>query len=389
MTGPDQAPVAATDGAGAPASSGASEPPTTGAPGPSADESPQVCDDRPVVLATHGLTKRFGKLLAVDHLDLAVCRGDVFGFLGPNGAGKTTTIRMIFGLIFPTSGYAEVAGHRVPGQRVAALRHLGGFVEVPAFYPNMSARRNLRLIGSAGGEVNEQRISEVLDTVGLLARGDTKVGGFSHGMKQRLGIANALLGRPDVIILDEPTSGLDPQGMKDVRELVRELGKSGTTVLLSSHLLHEVEQVCDRAVIINRGRTVIEGPVATLRPREEAVKVMTGDQQKAFETARALFGAQGVSWDEGYLVVRAGDEGVPELVRRLVADGVAVRAVVPAVEQGLEDYFLELTQSSDVDADRGERAAESGAAASAASVSGAAADGADAATRSPAGETRG
>jgi len=170
---------------------------------------------------------------------------------------------------------------------------------------------------------------------------------------------------------------------------VRELGQSGTTVLLSSHLLHEVEQVCNRAVIINRGRTVIEGPVATLRPREEAVKVMTGDQQKAFETARALFGAQGVSWDEGYLVVHAGDEGVPELVRRLVADGVAVRAVVPAVEQGLEDYFLELTQSSDVDADRGERAAESGAAASAAPVSGAAADGAGAATRSPAGETRG
>ena len=141
--------------------------------------------------------------------------------------------------------------------------------------------------------------------------------------------------------------------MKDVRELVRELGKGGTTVFLSSHLLHEVEQVCNRAVIINRGRTVVEGPVSTLRPREEAVKVMTADQPKAFETARALFGASGVSWDEGYLVVRAGDEGVPELVRRLVADGVAVRAVVPAVEQGLEDFFLELTQSSDVDAGRG------------------------------------
>ena len=318
---------------------------------------PRACDDRPVVLSTHGLTKRFGKLVAVDHLDLAVCRGDVFGFLGPNGAGKTTTIRMIFGLIFPTSGYAEVAGHRVPGERVAALRHLGGFVEVPAFYPNMSARRNLRLIGSAGGDASEGRITEVLDTVGLLTRGDSRVGGYSHGMKQRLGIANALLNSPDVIILDEPTSGLDPQGMKDVRELVRELGKVGTTVFLSSHLLHEIEQVCNRAVIINRGRTVVEGPVATLRPRDEAVKVMTGDQQKAFETARALFGAQGVSWDEGYLVVRAGDEGVPELVRRLVADGVAVRAVVPAVEQGLEEFFLGLTQSSDADGGRGEPAA--------------------------------
>ena len=357
--------------AGAAPPGGAPDAPGASHPGGADGSGTPACDDRPVVLSTHGLTKRFGKLLAVDHLDLAVCRGDVFGFLGPNGAGKTTTIRMIFGLIFPTSGHAEVAGHRVPGERVAALRHLGGFVEVPAFYPNMSARRNLRLIGSAGGDASEQRIAEVLDTVGLLARGDSKVGGYSHGMKQRLGIANALLNRPDVIILDEPTSGLDPQGMKDVRELVRELGKGGTTVFLSSHLLHEIEQVCNRAVIINRGRTVIEGPVATLRPREEAVKVMTGDQQKAFETARALFGDHGVSWDEGYLVVRAGDEGVPELVRRLVADGVAVRAVVPAVEQGLEDFFLELTQSSDVDSGRGERAA------------------ATAAARSPVGEPRG
>ena len=320
-------------------------------------------DERPVVLATHGLSKRFGKILAVDHLDLSVRRGDVFGFLGPNGAGKTTTIRMIFGLIFPTSGYVEVLDHRVPGQRVAALRHLGGFVEVPAFYPTMSARRNLRLLGSAGGHPTEERIAEVLDTVGLLNRADSKVGGYSHGMKQRLGIANALLGRPEVIILDEPTSGLDPQGMKDVRELVRELGAAGTTVLLSSHLLHEVEQVCNRAVIINKGRTVIEGPVATLRPREEAVKIVTDDQQKAGETASALFGGRAVSCDEGSLIVRAGDEGVPELVRRLVAQGIAVRAVVPAVEQGLEDFFLELTQSSDVDSGRGERAAAQSAAA--------------------------
>ncbi|HUK77665.1 MAG TPA: ABC transporter ATP-binding protein [Thermoleophilia bacterium] len=322
-----------------------------------------VADERPVVLATHGLTKRFGKILAVDHLDLTVRRGDVFGFLGPNGAGKTTTIRMIFGLIFPTSGYAEVLDHRVPGQRVAALRHLGGFVEVPAFYPTMSARRNLRLLGSAGGHPTEERIAEVLDTVGLLSRADSKVSGYSHGMKQRLGIANALLGRPEVIILDEPTSGLDPQGMKDVRELVRELGAAGTTVLLSSHLLHEVEQVCNRAVIINKGRTVIEGPVATLRPREEAVKIVTDDQQGAKETASALFGGRAVTFDEGNLIVRAGDEGVPELVRRLVAQGIAVRAVVPAVEQGLEDFFLELTQSSDVDSGRGERAAAQSAAA--------------------------
>jgi len=304
----------------------------------------------PIVLSTHDLTKRFGDTLAVDRLNLTVRRGDVFGFLGPNGAGKTTTIRMIVGLIYPTSGYATVADHQVPREGIEALKHIGGFVEVPAFYANMSARLNLRLMGSLNGAIDEARIDEVLDIVGLRERADSKVGDYSHGMKQRLGIANALVNKPELVILDEPTSGLDPQGMKDVRELVRELGKDGTTVFLSSHLLHEVEQVCNRAVIINRGRTVIEGPVSTLRPREEAVKVMTGDQQKAFETARSLFGEQGVRWDEDYVVVRAGDEGVPELVRRLVADRVDVRAVVPAVEQGLEDFFLELTQSSDVDA---------------------------------------
>jgi ABC-type multidrug transport system ATPase subunit len=224
-------------------------------------------DDPPVVLSTHGLTKAFNGVVAVDHLDLSVRRGDVFGFLGPNGAGKTTTIRMIFGLISPTSGYVEVLDHRVPNDKREALRHIGGFVEVPAFYGNMSARRNLRLMGRLNDVHDEKRIAEVLDIVGLLERADSKVGDYSHGMKQRLGIANALLHRPELIVLDEPTSGLDPQGMKDVRELIRALGTEGTTVFLSSHLLHEIEQVCNRAVIINKGRVVVEGPWPTCAPR--------------------------------------------------------------------------------------------------------------------------
>ena len=215
-----------------------------------------LAGEPPIVLATHGLTKSFGGKLAVDHLDLTVRRGDVFGFLGPNGAGKTTTIRMIVGLIYPTSGYATVIDHQVPRDKKEALKHIGGFVEVPAFYGNMSARRNLRLMGGLNGSVDEARISEVLDVVGLRERADSKVGDYSHGMKQRLGIANALINAPELVILDEPTSGLDPQGMKDVRELVRELGDRGTTVFLSSHLLHEVEQVCNRAAILNRGRVV-------------------------------------------------------------------------------------------------------------------------------------
>ena len=185
------------------------------------------------MLSTHDLTKRFGNTLAVDRLNLTVHRGDVFGFLGPNGAGKTTTIRMIVGLIYPTSGYATVIDHRVPADKIEALKHIGGFVEVPAFYANMSARLNLRLMGGLNGQVEEKRIDEVLDIVGLRERADSKIGDYSHGMKQRLGIANALINKPELVILDEPTSGLDPQGMKDVRELVRELGTGGTTVFLS------------------------------------------------------------------------------------------------------------------------------------------------------------
>jgi len=305
------------------------------------------CDGRSVVLSTHGLTKQFGGLRAVDGLDMQVCAGDVFGFLGPNGAGKTTVIRLVLGLIHPTSGHAEVCGHRVPGELQGALRHVAGFVDDPTFYPLMSARRNLRLLGSMTGPVSEERIDEVLDIAGLLERSESRVGGFSHGMKQRLGIAQALLHSPELIVLDEPTSGLDPRGMKDVRELIRELGAAGTTVFLSSHLLHEVEQVCTRAVILNKGRVVSQGTVAELRPQNDAVKVLTDDQGRAAETLRGLFGAAGVSDDEGFLIVQAGEDTVPEMVRRLVADGLAVRAVVPAPEQGLEDFFLELTGGDD------------------------------------------
>ncbi len=327
---PDSAP-AALDGGGAPAHGT-----LTGEP--------------PIVLATHDLTKRFAKTLAVDRLNLTVRRGDVFGFLGPNGAGKTTTIRMIVGLIFPTSGYATVIDHQVPRDKIEALKHMGGFVEVPAFYGNMSARRNLRLMGSLNGQVEEQRIAEVLDIVGLSERADSKVGDYSHGMKQRLGIANALINQPELVILDEPTSGLDPQGMKDVRELVRELGTRGTTVFLSSHLLHEVEQVCNRAAILNKGRVVIEGPVSELHPEHSSVKVLTSDQERARQIVAALVGAQQVTVDEEYLIVEANNDAAREMVSRLVAEGIGVDAVIPAREQGLEDFFLGLTQSSDVDA---------------------------------------
>jgi ABC-2 type transport system ATP-binding protein len=301
------------------------------------------CDDGQVVLATHGLTKRFGDLVAVDHLDIAVCRGDVYGFLGPNGAGKTTVIRMVLGLIRPSEGHVEVLGSRVPEHRTEALRHLGGFVDDPVFYGAMTARRNLWLLGEMSGGVEPERISEVLETVGLAERADTKVGGFSHGMKQRLGIAQALLHRPDVIVLDEPTSGLDPGGMKDVRELIRGLGEQGTTVFLSSHLLHEIELVCNRAAIVNHGKVVAEGPVSELRPAGMAVRVTVDDRRRAVEVLRELPGTPSIAEDGDRLTVNLAEERIPEMVRQLVGAGVGVKAVVPAPEAGLEDVFLELT----------------------------------------------
>ena len=215
------------------------------------------------------------------------------------------------------------------------------------FYGNMSARSNLRLFGGMNGPVSEERITEVLDVVDLLDRGKSKVGGFSHGMRQRLGIALALIHTPDVIVLDEPTSGLDPQGMKDVRELIRDLGKQGTSVFLSSHLLHEIELVCNRAVIMNKGRVVVQGPVSELHPASQTVKVLTSDQKRTLEIISAMVAPGTVRQDEDYIAVESSDGFVPEMVRRLVKAEVDIFAVVPAIEQGLEDMFLELTSTTE------------------------------------------
>lgn len=320
---------------------------TTTDGGGSHQPSSSGCNNRPVVLSTHGLTKDFKRLRAVDKLDLSVYRGDVFGFLGPNGCGKTTTIRMIFGLIYPTSGHVKVLDHKVPDDRLEALRHLGGFVDDPMFYNNMTARRNLRLIGQMNGEISEERISDVLEMVGLAERSESKVGSFSHGMRQRLGIALALIHDPDVIVLDEPTSGLDPQGMKDIRELIQELGRRGTTIFLSSHLLHEVELVCNRAAIMSRGQVVVQGSVSELRPAGHNVKVLTRDQRRAWDIIQNMTAPGTIQQDKDYITVDGADDFVPEMVRRLVAAGLDILAVVPATDQGLEDMFLELTAEAE------------------------------------------
>ncbi|NPA26931.1 MAG: ABC transporter ATP-binding protein [Chloroflexi bacterium] len=217
------------------------------------------------VLHLEKLTKDYGSVRAVDGLDLDVYPGECFGFLGPNGAGKTTTIGMILGLLWPTRGRVEVFGQEVTPMRTAALRQVGALVGAPGFYPYLSGRANLRLLARLYPQVGAARIDEVLALVGLDASAARrKVKTYSTGMKQRLGLAAALLHEPKLLILDEPTNGLDPIGMAEMRRLLRELAAQGVTIFLSSHLLHEVEQICDRVAILHRGRIVAQGPVAEL-----------------------------------------------------------------------------------------------------------------------------
>ena len=211
-----------------------------------------------------GLTKQYGELTAVDNVDLTVEAGDVFGYLGPNGAGKTTSMRMMLGLISPTSGSVRLFGED-PQRSVSALRGVAGFVEAPRFYPYLDGRTNLKLLAGLDGGDAPKLVEEVLETVELRDRGKDKVGGYSHGMRQRLGIAAALLRQPRLLMLDEPATGLDPAGMRDMRSLVRRLADDGITVLLSSHLLAEVDELCNRVAIVRRGRIAYEGRLEDLR----------------------------------------------------------------------------------------------------------------------------
>lgn len=299
------------------------------------------------ILQTISLSKQFKSRWAVRNLHLEVDRGDVFGFLGPNGAGKSTTIRMILSLVRPTTGDVVLFGHSVLRERERALRDVGGIVEKPDFYLYLSAVRNLEIVGALSGGVTRKRIFEVLELVGLQGRERDRVKTYSHGMKQRLGIAQALLTDPSLVVLDEPTSGLDPQGMKDVRELIRHLARDrGKTVFLSSHLLSEVEQVANRMAIINRGELVAQGTVEELlRSRGGYVHLQAEPAAKVRAVLRRLsrvvrsFAAVpgGVSVDMDF-------DQIPALVRALVRDGVSVRSVVP--RRSLEEFFLSITEEA-------------------------------------------
>jgi len=293
---------------------------------------------------THGLTKQYSTgVLAVNNLDLRVRVGEVYGFLGPNGAGKTTTLRLLSGLLHPTSGTAIVAG-AAPGSP-ASLARMGAMVETPAFYPYLSGGDNLRVIARYAG-IPKSRIEPILKLVDLTDRARYKFKTYSTGMKQRLGVAAALLKGPELLILDEPTSGLDPQGTIEMRALIKELKTGGRTVLLSSHLLNEVELTCDRVGVIAKGKLVAEGTVDELRARSGGIALLV--RATPLDQARRLLESvlkpEQVRLDGGALVLSVDPSQAASINRRLVADGVDV-SELRVSEQSLEDVFLQLTEN--------------------------------------------
>jgi ABC-2 type transport system ATP-binding protein len=296
-----------------------------------------------------GLVKRYGELTAVAGVDLTVNAGDVYGYLGPNGAGKTTCLRMMLGLIRPTEGTVRLFG-RDPQATVEALEDVAGFVEAPTFYPYLNGRRNLELLAAFDGFDASERIDEALDTVELSGRAKDRVGGYSHGMRQRLGIAAALLRDPKLMLLDEPATGLDPAGMRDMRLLIRRLADQGITVMLSSHLLAEVEELCNRVAIVRAGKIVYEGAIADLkRSAGASYRLSTTDDERALAVCRAQPGIDDVRVAQGRIAFTADEPAVTELSQALVEAGALIRMLAPE-HVTLEDLFFSLTEGDGVPA---------------------------------------
>ena len=294
-------------------------------------------------IEARGLVKRYGDLVAVDHVDLTVGEGDVYGYLGPNGAGKTTSLRMLLGLIRPTEGSAQLFGRDPLEVGARALDGVAGFVEGPRFYPYLSGRKNLRLLGDLDGGVPASRIEEVLDVVELRDRAKDRVGGYSHGMRQRLGIAASLLREPQLLLLDEPTTGLDPAGMRDMRELVKRLASEGITILLSSHILAEVEELCNRVAIIRSGRIIYEGLLAELlESAAGGYTLRTSDPERA-RTVLLAHGVEGVQIADAELRFQADPSVVEAASIALGQAGIGIAALVPQTAT-LEELFLGMTE---------------------------------------------
>lgn len=295
------------------------------------------------VIAAHGLVKRYGSAVAVDRLDLEVERGEIVGFLGPNGAGKTTTLRMLAGLIRPSAGHAEILGARVPGR---GLRRVGTMIEEPSFYPYMTGRDNLRYAATLHGDVPAGRIDEVLAFVRLENAAAKRVGAYSQGMRQRLGLARSLLHEPDVLLLDEPTNGLDPVGIAEIRENLRTVASEGVTVLISSHILAEIEKLVGRVVAIERGQLRFDGPLHGLTARLDEHTVAMRLAATDPDALRAALAEREIPvetepGDPGHATVRVAQAEVPGLLRGLLAGGVELTEA-RRVGEDLEDAYLRL-----------------------------------------------
>lgn len=298
------------------------------------------------IIEIKNLSKHFNELKAVNNLSLNVFRGDVFGFLGPNGAGKSTTIRMLMSLITANAGEIKLFGKSLKENRLEILKKVGAIVEKPDFYGYLSAYKNLEILGRISGKhISQKRIMEVLELVGLSARYKSKVKTFSHGMKQRLGLAQSLLHDPDLIILDEPTTGLDPQGMKEIRDLIITLSKDEKkTIFLSSHILYEVELVANRMVIINKGASVVEGEVESLLQQANLkVTMQVSEIQKARELLSASRWSSKVnSFTDNKIIFSLDPDEISKVNRYFIENGIDVSSIVPM--RSLEEYFLELTE---------------------------------------------
>jgi ABC-2 type transport system ATP-binding protein len=309
-----------------------------------------VSDAPPV--ATGGLVKRYGELVAVNGVDLTVERGDVFGYLGPNGAGKTTLLRMLLGLIRPTAGSAQLFGRDPLTDGAKALDGVAGFVEGPRFYPYLSGRKNLQLLADYDGGDARARIESVLEVVELRDRAKDRVGGYSHGMRQRLGIASALLRQPRLLLLDEPTAGLDPAGMRDMRDLVRRLAGEGLTILLSSHLLYEVEELCNRVAIIRKGSIVYDGGLGELlATATTGFRLRTTEPERARTVVLAQPGIESLAASDGELRFTADEDTVARTAIALGQARIGITALVPETAS-LEELFLGLTGGESSDHDR-------------------------------------
>lgn len=296
-------------------------------------------------IEVQSLRKNYGGIQAVDGLDFTVFKGDIFGFLGPNGAGKSTTIRMILSLVRPNSGQINLFGMPLEGNRNRVLARTGAMVEEPRFYEYLSAYQNLEILGKLSGKpVNRKKIMDALTLTGIHERCDSKVKTFSHGMKQRLGIAQAIVHDPELLILDEPANGLDPRGMKDMREIILRLrDEFGKTILISSHILKEIEQIANRMIIINKGRKVVEGNVAELLAAATAdLRIDVSDPGKAIQILQQAYPLSEIRLDtEGSLLLKANRNQVADMNKLLVDQGVRVFSLNPV--NLLEQYFLEKT----------------------------------------------